>query len=326
VKAVRLARYGADYDGVACVEIDEPPAPGQDEVTIEIEASPIHPADLLSLAGRYATPPPLPLIPGGEACGRVVAVGAGVDHLAAGQRVIPLSRGNWVARRTVRADDVIAVPDGDPLQLAMLKVVPATAHLMLTGIVPLQDGDAVIQNAANSSVGLAAARLGRRMGVTVINVVRREELIDELVRHGAGNAFLDGSDLADRVRGAFGGVAIRLALDAVAGEASLRLGECLSPGGTLVSYGLLSGEPCMLRPGRAIFEGVSLTGFWLSRHIAETPRSGLEALYGELAGLVNDGTLATPIEATYGIDEAVEAIRRAARFRRSGKIMILPGA
>ena len=326
MKAVQLSRYSAGLEGLACVDIDEPPAPGDDEVTIEIDASPIHPADLLSLAGGYATPPPLPLIPGGEAAARILAVGPDVAGLAPGDRVIPLSRGNWVERRTVPLGDVIAVPDGDPLQLAMLKVVPATAHLMLTSIVELPQGSAVIQNAANSSVGLAAIRLARRMGVTMINVVRREELIDELVAYGAGNVVLDGDELEDQVRSVFADGEIRLGLDAVAGSASLRLSECLSHGGTMVSYGLLSGEPCQLRPNRAIFEGLKLTGFWVSQYIANAPRAELEALYADLGKLVNDEVISAPIEATYPITEAREAITHAGGFKRSGKIMILPNA
>jgi NADPH:quinone reductase-like Zn-dependent oxidoreductase len=323
MRAVRLSTYSASHEGLECVEIDEPPAPEAGEVTIEIDASPIHPADLLSLSGRYAAPPPLPFIPGGEASARIIAVGPGVTGLAAGQRVIPLSRGNWTQRRTVAASDVIAVPDGDPLQLAMLKVVPATAHLMLTRIVPLARGDGVIQNAANSSVGLAAGRLAARMGLTMINVVRREELIDELIGYGAANAFLDGPDLPDRIASAFGEVPVRLAIDAVAGEASLRLSECLARDGTMVSYGLLSGEPCMVRPSRTIFDGIRLTGFWVSRHIANAPRAELEALYGELAALVLDGTIATPIEAAYPLEDVREAVRHAAGFRRRGKIMLI---
>ena len=251
-------------------------------------------------------------------------MGAEVEGFAPGDRVIPLSRGNWVQRRTLPLSDVIAVPDGDPLQLAMLKVVPATAHLMLTSIVELPEGSAVIQNAANSSVGLAAIRLARRMGVAMINVVRREEMIDELLRYGAGNAFLDGDELQGQVRAAFGDTDIRLGLDAVAGDASLRLSDCLSPGATMVSYGLLSGEPCKLRPDRAIFEQIRLTGFWVSQYIANAPRAELEALYAELGGLVNENVISAPIEASYPITEARAAIAHAGGFRRSGKIMILP--
>ncbi len=102
------------------------------------------------------------------------------------------------------------------------------------------------------------------------------------------------------------------------------LSECLSPGGTMVNYGLLSGEPCMVRPYRTIFEGIKLTGFWISKHIANAGRAELEALYADLAKLVIDGVISTPIEASYPIAEAMDAIRHAGGFRRSGKVMILP--
>ena len=40
----------------------------------------------------------------------------------------------------------------------------------------------------------------------------------------------------------------RLAIDAVAGETCRRLAECLTEGGTIVNYGMLSGQPCMVAP------------------------------------------------------------------------------
>ena len=326
MKRVEIARYGAPHEVVLCVEVDEPPPPASREIVIEIDASPIHPADLLSLMGEYATPPPLPLVPGGEATGRVVAVGNNVTRVAVGDRVIPLSRGNWTQRRTVGEDDVIAIPDGDPLQLAMLKVVPATAQLMLTRVVRLAPGEALIQNAANSSVGLALARLATDSGVTAVNVVRRQELVAALERNNAGPVILDGPNLDRRVHELLGEAPVRLAIDAVAGEACLRLSRCLAPGGTVVSYGRLSGEPCMIDPRRTIFEGITLTGFWLTKVIATTPRPELEALYAGLAPLVLDGTIHAPIEATYRLDEIAEAVGRAARFRRAGKIMLTPNA
>jgi trans-2-enoyl-CoA reductase len=326
MKAITISRYCAEFKGFSYVDIDEPPPPGNNEVTIEILASPIHPADLLSLAGDYAVPPPLPMIPGGEAIGRIIAVGNNVSTVSPGMYAIPLPRGNWVERRTLAATDVIVVPHGDCLQLAMLKVVPATAWLMLTSIVSLASGSGVIQNAANSSVGLAANRLADHFGVTMINVVRREELIDQLKNYGARNVFLDGPDLAQRVRLAFADLPISLGLDAVAGQASFRLSACLSEGGTMVNYGLLSGEPVMVAPQRTIFEDIHVTGFWLSKFIANSNHSDLENLYEQLAKFVADGTIETPIEACYPLEQATKAVRHAAAFKRDGKIMFTPSA
>ncbi len=54
---------------------------------------------------------------------------------------------------------------------------------------------------------------------------------------------------------------LRLALDPVGGTMSQRLAECLSDGGHIVNYGMLSGDPCQIHPEQVIFRGISLSGF-----------------------------------------------------------------
>jgi len=39
----------------------------------------------------------------------------------------------------------------------------------------------------------------------------------------------------------------------------------LSEGGTVVNYGLLSGKPCQLTPELVVFQGITLTSFWLAK-------------------------------------------------------------
>jgi hypothetical protein len=136
--------------------------------------------------------------------------------------------------------------DADPHQLAMLKVNPATALMMLRNYVDLQPGDWVIQDAANSGVGSNLIRLAGADGVRTVNVVRRAALAAPLEAIGADVVVVDGADLAERVRAVTGGTPPRLAIDAIGGSVVMRLADCLAEGGTVVNYGLLSGEPCML--------------------------------------------------------------------------------
>ena len=180
--------------------------------------------------------------------------------------MINLGRDNWCQQRKVPAAQALAVPaDADLLQLAMLKVNPATALMMLRNYVELQPGDWVIQDAANSGVGTNLIRLARAEGIRTVNVVRRESLIAPLQAIGADVVVVDGPDLAERVRQATGGGAIRLAIDAIGGDIVLRLADCLAEGGTVVNYGLLSGHPCQLGAHHTIFKGITLTGFWLQK-------------------------------------------------------------
>lgn len=228
MKAIELRDFGTPHDVCHCIDIEPPPPPGAGEVTIEILACPINPAEILLLQGKYASKPPLPYRPGIEAVGRVTATGDGVTDLAVGTRVISFSRQNWQQALNLSQHEVIAVPEaGDTLQLAMLKVNPATAWLMLTEYRNLQQGDWVIQNAANSGVGHSLIQLAKANGWRTINVVRREELVQPLLDAGATAVLVDGPDLGERCKAITDGNPIPLAIDAVAGTATRRLADCI---------------------------------------------------------------------------------------------------
>jgi mitochondrial enoyl-[acyl-carrier protein] reductase / trans-2-enoyl-CoA reductase len=325
MKQVQFSAFGVPHEVAACVEVPDVGAPGPDEVVIEVLAFPINPADLLTITGGYAVRPQLPATLGAECVGRIAAVGANVQHLALRDRVINLGRDNWCERRKVPAAQALKVPaQADVLQLAMLKVNPATALLMLRSYVDLQPGDWVIQDAANSGVGTNLIRLARADGIRTVNVVRREPVTRPLSAIGADVVVVDGDDLAERVRAATGGAPIRLAIDAIGGAMVLRLADCLAEGGTVVNYGLLSGQPCQLGAHHTIFKGITLTGFWLQKALTSMARADLDALYADLASRVADGTLQVEVEATYPIEEIKAALAHAEREGRSGKILVLP--
>ncbi|MFQ6017044.1 MAG: zinc-dependent alcohol dehydrogenase family protein [Kiloniellaceae bacterium] len=325
MKIVRFASFGVPHEVSECVEVNDVGAPAADEVVIEIEAFPINPADLLTIQGRYAVRPALPATLGAEGVGRIAAAGRNVSQVAVGDRVIHLGRDNWTQKRKVKADQVIKVPDtGDVLQLAMLKVNPATALLMLRTYVDLKPGDWLIQNAANSGVGNNLIRLAKAEGIRTVNVVRREPLIEPLKAIGADVVVVDDRDLAARVRQETDRAEIKLAIDAVAGEACTRLADCLADGGTVVNYGLLSGKPCMLTGHQTIFRSITLTGFWLAKFLTTAPPDQVEAVYRDLLQRIGDGSLHVEVEATYGIEDIKDALAHADRDGRSGKILVTP--
>lgn len=325
MKAIEFASYGLPHEVCRCVEVDDPGPPGPNEIVIEILASAVNPADLLIVEGRYPGPATLPAGLGIEGVGRVVQVGRNVDSLADGDHVVSLDRQNWAQKVRIPAARAIKVDrDADILQLAQLKANPPSAMLMLRDYVDLESGDWVVQNAANSGVGRHVVRLAAARGIRTASIVRRPEAVAPLKEIGGDVVLVDGDDIAKRMRAETGGVGARLALDAVGGDATHRLAECLDDGGVVVNYGFLSGEPCTVTPHQLVLHDITLKGFWMVKAAGAMGTDRLRTLYGELAGLFADGTLVAPIEATYELDDIAEALERSWRFGREGKIVLIP--
>ncbi len=325
MKVVSFDRFGPAHEVCACVDAADPGPPGDGEAVVRVDAFPINPVDLLTIAGEYAERPPLPATPGSEGVATVEAVGRGVANVKAGDRVLLMGRGNWASRKRDKAKALLVVPkDLDVLQAAMLKINPATAYLMVTRYGGLKPGDWLIQNAANSGVGRLVVRVAKARGLHSVAVVRRDGLEKPLAALGVDAVVVDGDDLAGRVKAATGGAAIKLAIDAVAGEATLRLSDCLADGGTVVNYGRLSGEPCRVSPNRVIFAGVTLTGFWLVRHLTAMSDADRLALYADLGKRVAAGELASDVASVHPIADIKAALAEAARPGRDGKVLVKP--
>jgi len=325
VKQILIDRYGRPEEVARCAEVPDVGAPGPGEVVFDVLAFPINPADISFCRGTYRLKPALPAAPGAEGVGRVAAVGAGVSHVKRGDLVINLQRENWAQRRRVKEADVIAVPAGmDLRQAAMLRINPATALLLLTDIVPLQAGEWVIQNVANSAVGRLLIRLARERGIRTVNVVRRESLFGELRALGADACAVDGPELAAQVKEQTGGAPIRLAIDAVSGRATARLAACVADNGVVCNYGAMSGDDPVMPRSALTSGGVSLVGFVLGRGLATRSAAEVRALYADLARRAHEGGFTAPVERVYPIEDIGAALAHAQRGERIGKILVAP--
>ncbi len=325
MKVAQLSAIGPAEKVVRCIEAADPGAPGAGEVLVDIVACSINPADILMIEGRYASVPTTPCALGIEGAGTVAAVGAGVTGLKVGDKVMSLGRTNWTQRiRDKAATFVRLPPEADLAQAAMLKVNVATAHLMLTSYVALKRGDWVIQDAANSGVGVDLIRLARAEGLRTVNVVRRAELIEPLKKSGADVVVVDGPDLAEHVAKATGGAEIKLGIDAVAGATVGRLAQCVAEGGTVVNYGLLSGESCRIDAFQLVFRDIKVVGFWLAKLMRGMKPEDIHAMYQKLGARLIDGTIQVAVEASYPLERTSEAMVHAKREGRGGKVQLRP--
>jgi trans-2-enoyl-CoA reductase len=299
------------------------PMPAADEAVVKMSAAPINPADLNQIEGKYPVRWELPATPGFEGAGIVVESGADVKGLTSGALVIlPHNIGTWRDAVTVKAQELVVVPDGiEPVQAAMLKINPLTAWRLLHDYVDLKEGDWLIQNAANSAAGRDVIHIAHELGYKTVNVVRRAELIDELRAEGGDVALVDGDNLRDQVKNATGGASIRLGLNSVGGDSALRLANCLAPGGTLVSFGAMSLQPLKIPTGLLIFKDLRFRGIWINKWYDTATPSERMKTFRPLFDMAKRGLLKTKVEKAYPLSEVKAAVAHAAQGKRNGKIV-----
>jgi trans-2-enoyl-CoA reductase len=300
------------------------------EVRVKVLAAPIHPSVLLQISGNYGTSPTLPSIPGNEGVGRVVETSPAVTGLSEGQLVLLVGGSTWRDEIVAPATSFIPLPDigGETPemieQLSMTAVNPISALLMLNNFVDLKKGDWIVHSAANSAVGGYIIQLAKQRGINTVNVVRREGLADDLMKKGANVVLIDGPDLAAKIAKATGGRPIVLAIDAVGGETFPRLAQSLGNGGTLVSYGVLSGKPASFNPAMAIFNDIRIRGFWLSKWFEKAGAEEIQAAFGQVIPLIASGALKANVDSRFTVSEIKQAVTRAAQRGRKGKVLIVP--
>jgi trans-2-enoyl-CoA reductase len=326
LKAEYQTRGPVPQDVIDAVPFEKPELQ-EGQVLLELLAAPINPSDVLTLTGQYGVLPPLPAIGGGEGVGKVVEHGPGVTGPEIGQTVLlPFGIGTWASHMVADANALVPLPnEADPIQLSMITVNPPTASLLLSEFVDLQEGDWVIQNAANSGVGSYLIDLAKLRGLKTVNVVRRESLVEPLLAAGADVVLVDGESLAERVNAATGGAQLKLGIDAVGGAATNRIGDTLTEGATIVNYGAMSGEPCMLHPTNIVFKDITVRGFWLVIWLRTATPAQQQELYGMLTGLMAQGKLSTAIDSTYQVKDIKKAVEVAAGGQRNGKVVVVGG-
>ena len=309
--------------------VEQPwPQPAPHEVVVKMSAAPINPADLNAIEGKYPIKAELPATPGMEGAGVVVEVGTAVRDLKVGAHVIlPHSLGTWREACVVAADKLVPVSAKiDPIQAAMLKVNPVTAWRMLHDFVSLKPGEWMIQNAANSGAGRAVIQIARALGYKTVNIVRRAELVEELLAEGGDVVLVDGENLREEVASATERAPIRLALNAVGGENALRVAKTLAPDATMVTYGAMSLQPLCIPNGMFIFKNLRFTGFWVNKWYDGATAEQRADTFAPLFEMAKRGVLRSKVEKTYPLEEAKAAVVHASQEMRSGKILFAFGA
>lgn len=295
-------------------EVTEPlAAPGPGEVSIEIRAAGMNPADYKMFAAGYPGPArELPIRPGYEIAGVVTAIGENTELAsgggAVGDEVVSFRiTGGYATAVTVPAVDVFAKPTALSFpEAANLLLAGATAAEALD-VTGLKSGETILIHGGSGAVGIAATQLAAQVGARVISTSSPGRF-DEVRRFG-GEPVEYGAGLEDRVRAAAPG-GVDVALDTVgtdeAIDVSLAVVADRSRVVTIASP--RAAEVGILRIGGARAESAEFRA-------AVRPR---------LLALAAGGKLVIPVAKTFPLREVVEALNLLKSGHPGGKLALIP--
>ncbi|MFN4154206.1 MAG: zinc-binding dehydrogenase [Paracoccaceae bacterium] len=326
MKAAVHDTFGEPKDVLETREVAAP-APAADEVRVRTLLSPIHNHDLWTIRGQYGYKPTLPgAIGGTEAAGVIEAVGNGVDAALVGQRVAVAGvHGTWAEQFIAPAGGVLPLPEQISDEMGAQLISMPFSAIALLDLLKAENGDWIIQNAANGAVGRVMMVLAEARGIHLLNLVRREEAAVELRAAGVSHVLsTSASDWKDQARAIIGNGRAISAIDSVGGEISADMVDLLAPDGEMVVFGTATGAPMPLSSGALILKQITIRGFWGSRVSGEMDPGKRMALMTELVTLAARGALSLETGGIFALDQLGEAMEASLTPGRAGKVMLKP--
>ena len=337
VLAARLARPGGDgaltpptagqgwrldvatrgtLENLALVASDEGQRPlAQGEVRVAVRAAGLNFRDVLIALDMY----PGAALMGGEGAGVVVEVGAGVEDLAVGDRVMGLLSGGFGPLAVADRRMVAAVPRGWSFeQAASAPVVFLTALYALRDLAQLEPGERLLVHAATGGVGMAAVQVARHLGAEVYGTAS-EGKWPTLAAMGFDEAHIASSRTAEfreRFLDATVGEGVDVVLDCLAGELVDASLDLLPGGGRFVEMGKTDVRDAA--EVAAEHPGVAYRAF-------DTLEAGPErigAMLAELCELFARGALEPLPIAAWDVRRAPDAFRFLSQARHTGKLVL----
>ena len=278
-------------------------------------------------SGWTGAVPQFPRIQGADACGRIVAVGEGVDAARIGTRVLvePVFRGvsrfeaiyfgsevdggfAEYARVSAAHAHRIETPLSD-VELASFPCAYSAAENMLTRTA-LATGERVLVTGASGGVGSAAVQLAKRRGadVTALASADKAEGVRAL---GASRVEPRNADLA----GLFGNEHFDVVIDIAGGAGFPALLQVLRRGGRYGVAGAISGPIAELDLRTLYLKDLTLFGCTILE----------PQVFPNLVGYIERGEIRPVVAATWPLAEIVAAQRAFLEKKHIGKIVLIPG-
>lgn len=323
-KAVRIHAHGGPE--VMTYEDADPGQPGAGQILIRHTAIGLNFIDVYHRSGLYPAPGGFPLIPGGEAAGEVLEVGADVDWLKPGDRVAyAVNVGAYAEQRVVAADRVVKVPDGiSDEQAAAMMLKGMTAEYLLRRTFKVKAGDTILFHAAAGGVGLILGQWARHLGATVIGTASSADKIELARAHGFDHVInYKEQDFVAGVAAITGGRKCDVVYDSVGNDTFPASLDCLRPLGMFVSFGQSSGPIPPFSMSLLAQKG-SLFATRPTLFVYNAKREDLEASAAALFDVVLSGAVEIRINQRYSLKDAGKAHSDLEGRRTTGTTILIP--
>lgn len=314
--------------GLRVVEVPEP-KPGPAEVLVRVRAAGLNRADIGVAAGHaHGRIGGAGTIPGLEFAGEVVSVGAEVPgHITPGMRVMCSGAGGYAEYAVADWGRTSALPDRNMgwSEAATLPVALQTMHDALVTNGRFVAGESVLIQGASSGVGLMGMQIAKLLGAkTVLGSSTDPARRARLAEFGCDLAIDTGlADWPERVLEATGGRGVELIIDQV--SASLSRGNLRACAilGRIVNVGRLGGAKGEFDFDLHALRRISYIGVTFRTRSVEEVREINRRMRADLWGAVEAGRLGLPIDRSFPLAEAAEALAHMQANRHFGKIVLV---
>lgn len=283
MRAWQVNEFGPYKEALALTEVDDPRV-SSDGVVIEVHATGVMYADLLSIAGQYQVKAPLPFVPGSEAAGVVLEAGA-ESRFKPGDRVVTVNLMGGFAEKALGMNaNTFAIPDEMSfVDAASFCINYQTGYMGLVHRGRIKAGETVLVHAGASGVGTAAIQLAKAVGCTVIATASTEAKLEVCRQAGADHAinYTEG-DFVGAVKSITGGLGADVIYDPVGGDVFDQSTKCIAFEGRLIIIGFASGRIPEIAANRLLLKNADAVGVFFGNYnlfrndfVHET----LEALY-----------------------------------------------
>ncbi|MBJ6372387.1 NAD(P)H-quinone oxidoreductase [Sedimentitalea arenosa] len=323
MRAVEITKPG----GPDVLQITERPRPepAHGQVVLKVAYAGVNRPDALQRAGAYDPPPGASDLPGLEASGEVVALGAGVTDLAIGDQVCALLPGGGYADYVATpAAHCLPVPKGMSMkQAACLPETCFTVHSNVFTRGGLQAGEKFLVHGGSSGIGTTAIQLASALGARVFATAGSEEKCEACRDLGAERAINYKTEDFVAILQADGGA--DLILDMVGGDYIPRNVQALDLDGRLVQIAFLQGPEVKLNFALMMVKRLTLTGSTL-RPQSDLAKARIARNVQDMVWpLIESGRFAPVMDSEFDLADASAAHARMESSGHIGKIVLRVG-